>query len=182
MDAAEALFMEGGYAAIKLRHIANRLRIKEASLYYHFPKGKEELYIQVMRRSLERHRQGIEAVLRDADDDWVAQLRAIAYWLLSQQALDVMRMTNADFPAIDPAAALELEDAAYHALNLPLRQVLERAVDQQQAEIADTDLIAGILISAISSIHVIKHEWNTRTRQEMADILIQSWVNGLTKR
>ncbi|MDI9546051.1 MAG: helix-turn-helix domain-containing protein, partial [Chloroflexota bacterium] len=34
LDAAEEMFMEHGYAAITLRDLAERLDIRQASLYY----------------------------------------------------------------------------------------------------------------------------------------------------
>jgi AcrR family transcriptional regulator len=44
LDVAEGLFIDRGYHAITLRDIADELGIKQASLYYHFPGGKEELF------------------------------------------------------------------------------------------------------------------------------------------
>lgn len=182
LDAAEGLFMERGYAAIKLKHISAKLGIKESSLYYHFPGGKETMYIEVMHRNLRRHQEGIERAIQQAGDAWVEQLQAVAYWLLSQSPLDVMRMHNSDLPAIDTKSATELEDASYVALNLPIKQILERAVESGEAAATDNDLLAGIFISMISAVHVIKPAWNPRTKHEMADVLVDTWVNGLRRR
>jgi TetR/AcrR family transcriptional regulator, cholesterol catabolism regulator len=182
LEAAESLFMERGYSAIKLKHISAKLGIKESSLYYHFPGGKETMYVEVMHRNLRRHREGIEHAIEQAGNNWVKQLRAVAYWLLSQTPVDVMRMHHSDLPTINAQAATELEDASYEALNLPIKRILERAVESGEAAVADADLLAGIFISMISAVHVIKPAWNPRTKHEMADILVDSWVNGLRRR
>lgn len=181
LDSAEALFIESGFAAIKLKHIAERLKVRESAIYYHFPKGKEALFIAVMHRTLNRHRHGIDHAISDAGADWVAQLRAVCHWLVDQPALDVMRMSRSDLPAIDPAAAYELEEVLYTALNLPIRAILERAVEHGAARIADTDLIAGMFIGMVGAIDIIKVEWNPKSKREMVDVLLDSWINGLRK-
>ena len=55
LDVAERLFSSKGFAAVTLRDIAQALSLSHASLYYHFPGGKEELFIQVMKRNILRH-------------------------------------------------------------------------------------------------------------------------------
>ena len=63
LDVAEKLFVEKGYAPVKLKHIADTLGMKQSSLYYYAPKGKEELFVLVMERSFTRHQAGIEAAI-----------------------------------------------------------------------------------------------------------------------
>jgi AcrR family transcriptional regulator len=182
LDTAENLFIEKGYSAIKLKHIAEKMGVRESSIYYHFPKGKEALFVAVMKRTFARHQHGIQEALRQSSDDWVAQLLAIATWLLSQPPLDVMRMSASDLPAIDAQVATEIEETIYESVNLPIRHILENAVAQNRAQIADCDLIAGVFVSMIASLDVIKGDWNPRSKTEMAEILIHSWVQGLGKR
>ncbi|MDZ4769386.1 MAG: TetR/AcrR family transcriptional regulator [Chloroflexota bacterium] len=181
LNAAEALFIDSGFAAIKLKHIAERLGVKESSIYYHFPKGKEDLFVAVMHRSLSRHRHGVSAAIAAAGDDWIAQLRAVCHWLVSQPAMDVMRLSKSDLPAIDPAAALEIEEAIYTSVNLPIKQILDQAAQSGHASIADSDLLAGMLIATVASIDIIKSRWNPRSKIEMVDILLDSWVDGLRR-
>ncbi|MDX2074856.1 MAG: TetR/AcrR family transcriptional regulator [bacterium] len=177
--AAEALFMERGYSAVKLKHIAEQIGVKESSIYYHFPKGKESLFIAVMNRNFARHNEGIKNAIMSAPDDWVSQLRAVGYWLVSQPAIDVMRMSKSDLPSIDAQASFELEEGIYEAVNLPIRHILERANEEGKATIPDCDLVAGIFVGMVSSIDVIKGAWNPKSKVEMVDILIDTWVNGL---
>lgn len=182
LDAAETLFIDSGFSAIKLKHIAERLGVKESSIYYHFSKGKEELFIAVMHRTLNRHRKGIEAAISTTHGDWIAQLRAVCHWLISQPAMDVMRMNKSDLPAIDSAAALDIENAIYEAVNLPIRQILEDAAQGGQAVVPDADLIAGMFISLVGTVDLIKPAWNPRPKKEMMDILFDSWMTGLQRK
>src|SRR5690242_5159305 len=60
LDAAAALFVEHGFAATSTRMIAERVGIRQASLYYHFS-GKDELLIELLTTSV---RPSLEAVGR----------------------------------------------------------------------------------------------------------------------
>lgn len=179
LHVSEMLFMERGYSAVKLKHIAQELGVKESSIYYHFPQGKESLFIAVMNRNFARHQEGIRQAILDGGDDWIAQLRSVGHWLISQPPIDVMRMSKSDLPAIDSGASFELEEGIYEAVNAPIRQILERASEQGKANIPDCDLVAGIFVGMVSSIDVIKGSWNPKSKSEMVNILIDTWVNGL---
>ncbi len=58
--------MEHGYAAITLRDLAERLDIRQASLYYHFPDGKEQLYVEMAERAFQTHSEGMRRVMAAA--------------------------------------------------------------------------------------------------------------------
>ena len=51
LDAAAALFAEHGYAGTSTRAIADRVGIRQASLYYHFA-GKDELLLELLETSV----------------------------------------------------------------------------------------------------------------------------------
>ena len=48
------LFAANGADRTSLREIAERLGITKAALYYHFPQGKAEIFIGLLRRHLRR--------------------------------------------------------------------------------------------------------------------------------
>ena len=100
LDAAEAQFSERGYVPVRLRDIAAAIGAKHTVLYYYLPGGKEQLYVDVMTRSLQRHRLGMEAAIAQAGPDLRRQMQAVAAWLLSQPPLNLARMEASDFPAI----------------------------------------------------------------------------------
>jgi len=114
LDVAERLFHERGYKAVTMRDIADRLDIRQASLYYHAPGGKEELYAMVLERSMERHRQGLEAALMEAGPDLSDQLQAAAKWLLSQPPIHLSRILTSDLPTLSTEEVRErLRDLCY---------------------------------------------------------------------
>lgn len=48
LNAARELFLERGYKGVSMRDIAEAVHVSQAALYYHFPKGKEEVLFAMM--------------------------------------------------------------------------------------------------------------------------------------
>ncbi len=46
---ASALFLTKGYKSVSMNEIADRMHVTHAALYYHFPKGKEELFTRMIQ-------------------------------------------------------------------------------------------------------------------------------------
>lgn len=52
LNASAELFVTRGFAATSTREIAERVGIRQASLYYHFPSGKGEILAELLQRSV----------------------------------------------------------------------------------------------------------------------------------
>lgn len=52
LDACARLFVHHGFAATSTREIAERVGIRQASLYYHFPSGKDEILGELLEQSV----------------------------------------------------------------------------------------------------------------------------------
>jgi AcrR family transcriptional regulator len=61
LDAAAALFVEHGFAATSTRMIAERVGIRQASLYYHFS-GKDELLAELLTTSVRPSLDAVTAI------------------------------------------------------------------------------------------------------------------------
>lgn len=177
--AAEMLFMQKGYEAVTVKDIAKQAGIHHASLYHHVPGGKEDLYVEVMTRNLERHQHALHQAIEDGMEDLRAQLYGVAKWLLSQPPMDMVRLTYSDLPAINPAVAIELENRAYVALLLPIENILMQA--SVRGEIAHPHLanIAGAVLSAIEGLHAIPSDYLEVSRLDMAKELIDVFIRGI---
>ncbi|WP_406020354.1 TetR/AcrR family transcriptional regulator [Nocardioides sp. NBC_00850] len=52
LDIAASLFVDRGIAATSTRDIADAVGIRQASIYYHFPSGKDEMLAELLQRSV----------------------------------------------------------------------------------------------------------------------------------
>jgi TetR/AcrR family transcriptional regulator, cholesterol catabolism regulator len=182
LDVAEALFMDRGYSAITLRDIADELGIKQASLYYHFPAGKEQLFVAMAERLFERHRDGLEAALAGAGANLSAQLRAVADWFSSQPPVKILGMFHADIPALNREHVQLLEAHARDAMYLPLRKAFVAAQERGEIRPCHPDLLAGSFLWLMDGLSYGQTRLGAPSREVMADDLISILLDGLRPR
>lgn len=182
LDVAEALFMDRGYSAITLRDIADELGIKQASLYYHFPEGKEQLFVAMAERLFERHHEGMEQALAAAPQDLNAQLRAVAHWFNSQPPVKILGMLHADIPALNREHIQRLETTARDAMYLPLRRAFVAAQERGEIRPMHPDLLAGSFLWLMDGLSYGQTRLGAPPRTVMADDLISVLMDGLRPR
>lgn len=183
LNAAEKLFIEQGYSAVKVRDIADEADIHQSSIYHHLPKnkGKEALYIEVMTRFLEKHRDAMNDAIQSAGDKLALKLYAASEWLLSQPPLDMTRLVDVDFPSFDRDTQDQLQVLAYNAILQPIENVLLDAQKRGEVQHENLILIAGSLVASIQTIHSLskRHACN---QQEMAQQLVDIFIRGIEVR
>lgn len=182
LSAAERIFALKGYAGTTLRDIAEVVGIRHASLYHHAPGGKEDLFVAVTLRTLQRHKAGLEAVLAAAPGGIRAQLYAVADWLIAQAPMDLLRMVHADMPAIDPVQAERLSRLAFDSLILPVERALRSAARKGEIAPADVGVVAAGLVGMIESLHSVPDgalAHDGRSRAQLAHYLIDIMLDGL---
>jgi len=181
LTSAERLFSERGYAAVTLRDIADAVGIRQATLYYHVPGGKEELFVEVTERGLARHRAGLEAAIAAAEPTLRARLQAVAQWLLAHPPLDLARMTRSDMPEIGEAHARRLTNAAFESVLLPIQRVFDSAREAGQIRPFDATLLAGTYLSIIEGLQEARRHAPNPVL-EMADDMIDVMLGGVLTR
>ena len=178
LTVADRLFSERGYQMVTLRDIAQKLGIRHASLYYHFPQGKEELYIEVTARRMQRYRVGLEAAIADTDsDDWQVRLRAAARWLLAQHGMHLGRMLQSDMPSISEEAAERLRVVILGSLLQPLETIFRVVADPAKRGRSVT--LAGMFLSLIEGIDNLPSQYVEGSKEELADVVLDLLINGL---
>ena len=180
--AAEQLFSDRGYKAVTLRDIADELGIRQASLYHHFPEGKEELFVEVTERAMQRHAEGMRATISEAPEDVESQLQAIARWMLSQPPVDMARMVRSDMVEIDEVQRHRLMQTALRSLLLPIEAVFDRGIEREGLrDVGHSRLLASSFLSIIEAIQV-SVRFSSRQPEDMADEMIGVLMNGLRAR
>lgn len=174
--------MQRGYAAITLRDIAEALGMRQASLYYHFPEGKEQLFVAVATRVFDRHQVGMQQAIDGAEADLASRMHALAAWFSSQPPLNLLGMTHADFPALSEVQAHALAQTGYHALFTPLRNLFLAAQQRGEIRAIHPDLLAGCFLALMDSASVIRRQPTVPSRHSMVDEMISVLLEGLYPR
>ncbi len=180
---AEELFGERGYRGVTLGDVAEALGIRKASLYYHFPGGKEELYVEVMYEMLERYRSGMEEAIEKARPGIRDQLRAAVGSMLNQPPVSLEGLVRQDMPAISKEHSEKLMPVAYRALHGPLQRALLAA--REREEIAfDIDLphVSGIILSLVGGVRIATDVGRGDDQSAVAASLLDLLLDGLKPR
>lgn len=182
LDAAEALFMERGYNVATLRDIAEALQIKQASLYYHFPEGKEQLFVAVALRTFQRHRHGMEEAIQAAKPNLRSQLTAVADWFSSQPPLNLMGMLHTDMPSLSETERKRLGEAAYQFMFTPLRTIFTAAQKAGETRNVHPDLLAGFFLTLLDSLIHAEGQPGAPTRRAMISEIVTLMLDGVADR
>lgn len=62
LDVCASLFTQRGFAATSTRDIADAVGIRQASIYFHFPSGKEEILADLLQRSIRPTLERVEKI------------------------------------------------------------------------------------------------------------------------
>ncbi|GCE05694.1 TetR/AcrR family transcriptional regulator [Dictyobacter aurantiacus] len=180
LEVADQLFATHGYQAVSLRDIGASLSMRHASLYYHFPRGKEELYVAVVERRMRSYQTQLEQVLRDAGADWRQQLSAAAHWMLTQPHMHLGRMMQSDMPAISEESADTLRVIVRDALLQPLTRPIQQALVNNPEKRRRSVTYAGMFLSLIEGIENLPANYLTGNKDELVDVVIDFVLHGLT--
>lgn len=182
LDVAERLFSLKGFASVTLREIGNELSLSHASLYYHFPGGKEELFIAVTRRGILRHGKALSQRLEAAEGDIRSSLLSIAEWFLTQPPLDLIRMAQSDMPVLKPQDARKLMELMHEQVLLRIQGVLQEADESGAIHCENPALVAGALVGMIESFHSMPEFAVRSSRLDMAREMIDILLRGMDLR
>lgn len=178
LDAAEQLFAARGYTAVTLKHIANKLGMKQASLYYHFPKGKEDLYVEVMLRHLERRRAVVEGLISQTEPTLKACLVKVGIWLIQQLPLHAGRLFISDLPELSADRAAELEASIYRCVFAPIEHIFMQYKHQIKDQFQDDlGFIGGTFLCSLESLCSFK-KYGSKTDEELVGNLVDLLLTG----
>jgi AcrR family transcriptional regulator len=182
LDAAEWLFNQHGYNGVRLQDIARRVEMRHASLYYYAPEGKEQLYIAVMERSLQRHAEGLTTAIIEAGDDFRDQMVAVAEWFATHPPLELGRIVRSDMPSINPDKAEYLINLSLVSLRMPIVVALRHAMKRGLVQVDDPEFAAMGLIGLLQSVHNIpgrfvpSEEARVQAAKASVDMLLLGWL------
>jgi AcrR family transcriptional regulator len=168
LEVAARHFATRGYAAVTIRDIAGELGIRQPSIYYHVPGGKQELYVEVTLRHFERHRQGALAAIGPATDPLEQRLRRFAKWTLSRPPLDISRYVNSDYPELAPEAVAKIEPAFQRCIFEPLEQIFTEGLSEVRPPLRDARALCRVFFSVFESLNAARRFWESHTTEDAA--------------
>ena len=188
MDVAEAHLGEGGYLGVSLEAVAREVGVSKPALYYHFPDGKEELFVAIAHRALEQHREGLERAIASAEDG-AGRLRAIARWLMSERAREhpVAELRNVG-NFMNERHRAELAAAFFGSLYAPIHRVISSAVESGEFREHNAEFLTWAFLSLLSGMLEVEEipsgppvPDTTGTGETMADATVDLFIKGVLR-
>jgi AcrR family transcriptional regulator len=156
LDAARAMFIEEGYAAVTMRSLAKRIEYSPAAIYLHF-KDKESLLMELCSTDLGEMTTALAAIADASSPIERLHTVAVGYVRFAQahpaQYQLVFLVTKPDVAAQLEAAG-EPPDRPERASYLVLRRHFEELIKLGlvRRDVADADLLAQTYFSALHGI------------------------------
>jgi len=183
LNTAEKIFHDRGYNGVSMRDIADALEMKQASLYYHVPEGKEQLFVEVTERGLLRHQKGLTEAINAVEPTLEAQLQAAATWLKDHMPLKLSCMLEADIQALSSENSKKLTYLAYQSFFNPLNRLFQQAFERGEIREFLPDQLSGSFLSLMDGISYSTTTGHTTTpKEELAENMINIFLNGICPR
>lgn len=186
MDVAETHLGGGGYLGVSLEEIAREVGVSKPALYYHFPQGKEELFVAIAHRALAHHREGLERVMADYEAG-ADKLHAVARWFMSESNQDHPMDELRDLARfVSEQHQLELAEGFFGSLYGPIHRTISSAVDSGEFSNNSPEFLTWAFLSLLSGMLQVNNTPSgpalpqaTRTAEGMADRTVDLFLNGV---
>lgn len=177
LDTAQRLFRQKGYQGVSIRELAQAVGLREASLYYYAPRGKEQIYVDVMTRELEQHRAGLATALQAAPSELRPQLLAAAHWFMTNAPPPIFRLFETDVQFLSNENAERLLSLSYDCLYAPVAVAFRNALIRGEIRSMDPILLTSAFLSIMAGIRHTQQAKlyigsDTDTSNHIVDILM----------
>ena len=180
LSTAQQLFRQKGYQGISIRELAQAVNLREASLYYYAPGGKEQIYVDVMKRDLEHHRAGLTEAIGVAHPELHQQLLAAAEWFINQSPPPIFRLFETDVHFLSSENGEELLSLAYECLYAPLAYVFRNALIRGEIQAVDPILLASTFVSIMAGMgHTQQARLYVGSSADAAKTIVDILLHGL---
>ncbi len=144
-------FVADGYAAVSLRSIAAELEIKPASLYYHCPRGKTELFARALSSYLDGYR--TELTASAGRSRFPRAVFRMADWMLEHPPIDLQRIIRTDLAHLAPEDAELVTQALHDSVLGPFVEAFEDAGGHSDARgDIDPSIAASAVVALVSGL------------------------------
>jgi TetR/AcrR family transcriptional regulator, cholesterol catabolism regulator len=151
LDEAQALFSERGYVGTTVQQIANKLGITKAALYYHFPQGKEEIFVELMRRHLRRLHQGLEHALH-SHAMARAQLEAMGEYIARHAPAGDVEKLRRELIHIGEAHRASLREDFHALIVQTIYGVLRAGVERGELREHDSEFVTWVFLNSVCGV------------------------------
>lgn len=149
LTAAESLLVETSYSEVSMNEIAEAAGVTKGALYHHF-ESKEELYLAMMRRDLQRKKALFTHAI-DAGNTCRGRLRNLtkAFFSLPVKERDLIKLVRRDLSFFAEPARSELIRMYQSSLPQVIEPVLAEGIRNGELAPADPRLLSWFFVAQV---------------------------------
>lgn len=173
---AEPLFFSRGFRGVALQDICNQLKIKPASLYYHFPRGKEQIYVEVLRLRTAEFKNAIQEIAF-RNKNLRAVLTDFGLWYISQPPMNMTLIADMDMPFLSSKGKKIVTTCVGDALFSPLGQLFSHYSHELKPGVHPHLLVATFNLLLFSIHASVKMGGNTP--ESLVHYIVDVFLDGV---
>ncbi len=170
LKAADTLLHEYGYLGMSMDAVAKAVGVRKASLYHHFPKGKEELMLILAERNIARDASGLQRAI-SANGSAQTQLGAVAFFLL-QADVQTSRILR-DALRFMPETHRHLVGQKFLGeLYGKVQVIFDKGVAEGEFRPHDTEFSSWAFLGLISELGTLEGRQNRQLAEQIVELLV----------
>ncbi|MHA2504534.1 MAG: TetR/AcrR family transcriptional regulator [Candidatus Kariarchaeaceae archaeon] len=151
LDVAAQQFMNRGYEIVTLKELAEILEIKAPSLYYHFPGGKEAIYVEVVERTLDHLHTDLMIIISTTPDLRECMI-SIGKWAEKNMIMSPVVMNRIDMPQLSLDNQRKLAMSSANKLFSPIREMFYDAQKRGILRDIDPEVVSGMFLAMLEAM------------------------------
>lgn len=173
----EALLHKRGYFGLSLKDVAAGIGVKKATLYHHFPGGKDELMMATAHRMLDVDAAGFAQAITSSETAY-DRLLAVARWWFSEQRQTerMLREISRQIPEIHQREVFRAFEAQLYG---QIRHVMVEGVARDDLPPHDTEFSAWMFMGLLSELGDVPQ---LAARKQVAEQMLELFWHGVDGR
>jgi AcrR family transcriptional regulator len=160
LETADALLHEHGYLGVSMDAIAKQIGIRKASLYHHFPDGKDQIMLEIANKHINLNKDGLQDAF-NAGKTVRKRLEAMAIFIFkdTRRTHRVLEDTMQFLPLEHQQT---LGSGFFNHIFGKVHQVFETGIKTGELQAHDTRFSTFAFLSLLSEMNAAAHQatWN----------------------
>ncbi len=184
---AQRLYQTGGYSHLNLDLIAKSLNITRPALYFHFPGGKNDLLLEVIKSFGEEIVRHFKKAIEEGHNSY-SRIKNILLSVAQQGLLNHGELIDAELDNLTSEAQQEMQHI-FNAVHSLVTQVIEEGIEEKELRKVDPNIA---FFSFMGLCQQVKQYESMRrcvqadfmkdipaSVEELADQLLDLWFRGM---
>ena len=170
LKAADTLLHEYGYLGMSMDAVAKAVGVRKASLYHHFPEGKEELMLTLAERNIAHDASGFQKAI-SAHGSAQAQLEAVAFFFLQAdvQTSRVLRDALRFMPEMHQRL---IGQKFYGELYSRVQNIFDEGVAGGEFRPHDTEFSSWAFLGLVSELGTLEGRANKMLSEQIVELMV----------